>query len=70
MEQIHDKNYFDETQVVLLVRGGLRRKILVENGILNFKSALSIIFSVFSICFARPQRPSARNPGEKWHSKF
>ena len=52
------KTIFAEIQVLLLVRGGLRRKILVENNILNFES-------VFSSFFACPRRPSARNPGEK-----
>ena len=57
------KTMFDETQVFLLVRGGLRRKILVENGILNFES-------VFSSFFACPRRPSAKNPGGELHSKI
>ena len=52
------KTIFDEIQVFLIVRGGLRRKILVENDIINFES-------VFSSLFASPRRPSARNPGEK-----
>ena len=29
---------FDEIQILLLVRGGLRREILVKNDILNFES--------------------------------
>ena len=37
------KTIFDEIQVFLIVRGGLRRKILVENGILNFESVFSSI---------------------------
>ena len=32
------KTIFDEIQVCLLVRGGLRRTILVENGILNLEN--------------------------------
>ena len=51
------KTMFDEIQVFLLVCGGRRRKILVENCILNFES-------VFSSFFASPRRPSAKNPGE------
>ena len=35
LEQIHEKTIFDDNQVFLLVRGGLRRKILVENDILK-----------------------------------
>ena len=35
-EQIHDKNFFDEIQFLLLVCGGLRRKVLVEHDILKF----------------------------------
>ena len=34
-------------KVVLFVRGGLRRKILVKNGILNFKNAFSSCFAHF-----------------------
>ena len=36
LEQIHEETIFDEIQVFLIVRGGLRRKILVENDHLKF----------------------------------
>ena len=63
LEQIHETNIFDKIQVFVLVRGGLRREILVNNGILNSENA-------FSSFFVSPRRPSARIPGEKWHYNF
>ena len=45
-------------QVFLLVRGGLRRKILVDNDIITFES-------VFSSFCASPRRPLAKSPGGK-----
>ena len=64
------KTMFDEIQVFLIVRGGLRREILVKNDIINSESVFSNIFCVFLSIFARPRRPSARNPCEKLYYKF
>ena len=38
LEQIHENTIVDEMQFFLLVRGGLRREILVKNDILNFEN--------------------------------
>ena len=57
------KTTFDENHFCFIVRGGLRRKILVENDIITFES-------VCSSFFVRPRRPSAKNPGEKWRYKL
>ena len=47
LKPIHEKTIFDEIQVFLLVRGGLRRKILVENGILNLENGRFMKTHVF-----------------------
>ena len=48
-----EKTIFDEIQVFLLVRGGLRRKILVESCILNFESAFLATNDIFSLKMTR-----------------